>query len=69
MNRYDELQNLVRSFEKDFTKFYGKGNKEAGVRLRKQMQELRAFAKSVRDEVQNLKHAHDQETTDSSSTL
>ena len=29
-----------------------KGNKEAGIRLRKQMQTLRAFAKSVRDEVQ-----------------
>lgn len=52
MNRYEELQALIRTFEKDFTKFYDKGNKEAGIRLRKQMQTLRAFAKSVRDEVQ-----------------
>ncbi|MBL7990373.1 MAG: histone H1 [Candidatus Kapabacteria bacterium] len=52
MNRYEELQALIRTFEKDFTKFYDKGNKEAGIRLRKQMQTLRAFAKTVRDEVQ-----------------
>jgi len=52
MNRYEELQALIRTFEKDFTKFYDKGNKEAGIRLRKNMQTLRAFAKSVRDEVQ-----------------
>lgn len=52
MNRYEELQALIRTFEKDFTKFYDKGNKEAGIRLRKHMQTLRAFAKTVRDEVQ-----------------
>jgi hypothetical protein len=52
MNRYEELQALIRTFEKDFTKFYDKGNKEAGIRLRKNMQTLRAFAKAVRDEVQ-----------------
>lgn len=52
MNRYEELQALISTFEKDFTKFYDKGNKEAGIRLRKQMQTLRAFAKTIRDEVQ-----------------
>ncbi len=51
MNRYQELQELVQSFEKDFIKCYDKGNKEAGVRLRKKMQVLRAFAKAVREEV------------------
>lgn len=57
MTRYEELQALIRTFEKDFTKFYEKGNKEAGIRLRKQMQTLRAFAKQVRDEVQERKEA------------
>jgi hypothetical protein len=52
--RYLELQELVRSFEKNFVKFYYKGNKEAGVRLRKNMQTLRAFAVSIRDEVQDI---------------
>lgn len=54
MNRYQELLDLVKSFEKDFHKFYDRGNKAAGVRLRKQMQDLRTFARSVRDEVQIL---------------
>ena len=63
MNRYEELQALIRTFEKDFTKFYDKGNKEAGIRLRKQMQTLRAFAKQVRDEVQERKDAPEPPTT------
>jgi hypothetical protein len=64
--RYSELQDLVRSFEKDFVKFYHKGNKEAGIRLRKNMQTLRAFARTVRDEVQHI-NAH-QETNDHTTT-
>jgi hypothetical protein len=63
MTRYEELQALIRTFEKDFTKFYDKGNKEAGIRLRKQMQTLRAFAKQVRDEVQERKDAPEPPTT------
>ena len=54
MDRYKELQRLIESFEADFIKFYQKGNKAAGVRLRKQMQTLREFAKTVRDEVQKI---------------
>lgn len=54
MNRYEELLELVKSFEKDFHKYYNRGNKTAGIRLRKQMQDLRLFAKAVRDEVQDL---------------
>jgi hypothetical protein len=51
MKRYTELQALVASCESDFRKFYTKGNKEAGIRLRKKMQELRRFAVLVRKEV------------------
>lgn len=54
MKRYNELLKLVESFEDDFRKFYLKANKTAGVRLRKNMQELRSFAKNVRDEVQEI---------------
>jgi hypothetical protein len=46
---------MVKNFEKDFQKFYKNGNKTAGVRIRKDMQELRRFAKSIRDEIQLLK--------------
>lgn len=55
MNRYQELRNLVDSFQKDFEKFYEKNNKTAGVRLRKHMQDLRKYAQTVREEVQSIK--------------
>ncbi len=55
MNRYQELLDLVKSFEKDFEKFFEKNNKTAGVRVRKHMQELRKFAQDIRAEVQNRK--------------
>ncbi len=55
MNRYEDLLKMIQSFEKDFTKFYKNGNKTAGVRVRKDMQDLRRLAKSIRDEIQLLK--------------
>ena len=55
MDRFSQLKELVDSFEKDFQKFYEKGNKAAGVRVRKHMQDLRSFAQQVRNEVQELK--------------
>ena len=54
MDRYQELLELVQESEVDFFKFYKKGNKTAGVRLRKRMQEIRAFALDVRNEVQTI---------------
>lgn len=56
MERFNELQSLVNACEKDFQKFYIKGNKEAGIRLRKQMQALRSLAKTIRNEVQEQKN-------------
>ncbi len=61
MDRYRQLLQLVRSFEEDFRKFYEKQNISAGIRLRKHMQELRRFAKDVRDEVQQLRREWRQE--------
>ncbi len=55
VERFKELKELIDSFEKDFEKFYVKGNKAAGVRVRKHMQELRQFAQDVRTEVQSMK--------------
>ena len=54
MNKYKELKELIEGYEHDFNKFYFKGNKTAGVRLRKHMQELRAFANDIRNEVQEI---------------
>ncbi len=62
MERYQQLKALVESFEKDFEKFYVKGNKAAGVRVRKQMQELRQMAQDIRTDVQSQKKGEDEET-------
>ena len=57
MSRYDELTGLVEGMANDFAKFYGKGNKAAGTRVRKGMQALKVWAQDVRKEVQAKKNA------------
>lgn len=55
MGRFTELRDLLSSFEKDFIKFYEKGNKSAGTRVRKEMNELKKKAQEVRKEIQDIK--------------
>ncbi len=55
MSRFTEIQDLLMSFEKDFIKFYEKGNKSAGTRVRKDMNELKRKAQEIRKEVQEIK--------------
>jgi len=55
MNRYQELLDLIQTFQKDFEKFYVKGNKSAGTRVRKHMAALKRKAQEIRNEVQELK--------------
>lgn len=55
MNRLQELRDLINSFEKDSIKFYDKGNKSAGTRVRKAMNELKRKAQEIRKEVQEIK--------------
>ena len=55
MSRLQEVRELVDSFEKDFVKFYDKGNKSAGTRVRKAMNELKKKAQEIRKEVQEFK--------------
>jgi Histone H1-like protein Hc1 len=55
-NRFDELKSSVMTIEEDFAKFYEKGNKAAGTRVRKGMQDLKELAQSIRLEVQNAKN-------------
>jgi hypothetical protein len=47
------------SLEDDFSKFYDKGNKAAGTRIRKGMQELKELAQKIRLEVQGMKNTED----------
>jgi hypothetical protein len=55
MSRFQELKDLVGTFEKDFIKFYDKGNKSAGTRVRKAMNDLKRKAQEIRKEVQEIK--------------
>ena len=54
-SRFAELQRLVAAMATDFEKFYRDGNKAAGTRVRNSMQELKAFAQAVREEVLTLR--------------
>lgn len=56
MERYSQLRDLVMGLEADFEKFYNKGNKAAGTRVRKGMQDLKNLAQEIRTEVQNAKN-------------
>ena len=65
LDKYDELLNILieevevdgkRFFLKeDFEKFFIKGNKTAGTRIRKVMQKIRKLSESIRKDVQDYK--------------
>lgn len=51
MELFNEIKQLVEEVEKDAIKFYERGNKSAGIRLRKAMQEIKGLAHNLRIEV------------------
>lgn len=57
MEQYQRLLDLVQSAEDDFAAFYENGNKAAGTRVRKAMQELKGLAQEIRVDVQARKNA------------
>ena len=52
-----ELKDIVDNCADDFQKFYDKGNKAAGTRIRKAMQDIKAKAQEIRADVQERKNA------------
>jgi hypothetical protein len=56
MSRIDEIKNLVDAATTEMEKFYDKGNKAAGTRARKNLQDLKKLAQEVRLEIQNMKN-------------
>ena len=54
MQEYEDLKRLVAEIESDINKAEG-GNKAAGTRVRKHMNDLKKFAQDVRNEVQSMK--------------
>jgi len=54
MTEYEELKKLVEEAESDIKKAEG-GNKAAGTRVRKQMQQIKQAAQTVRSKVLELR--------------
>ena len=57
MSNYEALRDFILSLEDDFSKFYEKGNKAAGTRVRKAMQDIKQMAQDIRVDVQDKKNA------------
>lgn len=65
IDKYDELLKLLSEVEikgkkynlkDDFEKFFVRGNKAAGKRIRKTMQEIKKITMEVRSDVQTYKN-------------
>ena len=56
MSRIEEVKSLMSELEEDMEKFYDKGNKAAGTRARKQLQDLKKLAQEIRLEIQDMKN-------------
>jgi len=64
-DKYDKLVKLLTeeveidgkkfNLKDDFEKFFVKGNKTAGTRVRRVMQELKKFSQEIRNDVQDYK--------------
>tara|TARA_B100000575_G_scaffold294670_2_gene312979 strand:- start:5919 stop:6095 length:177 start_codon:yes stop_codon:yes gene_type:complete len=57
MSRVSDLHTLVDSVSSEMEKFYEKGNKAAGTRARKGLQDLKKLAQDIRLEIQAKKNA------------
>ena len=56
---FEQIQELIKATQDDVDKFFVKGNKAAGTRIRKSMQDLKGLAQDLRLEVQNSKKESD----------
>jgi len=56
VEKFEQLKQLVLATEEDARKFYQGGNKAAGTRVRKAMQEIKNLAQEIRAEVQDKKN-------------
>lgn len=57
MNRIEQMQSLIAELEPEMNKFYEKGNKAAGTRARKQLQEIKKVSQEIRIEIQDMKNS------------
>ncbi|MFD2036586.1 histone H1 [Belliella marina] len=57
MSRFETLKSMISEMEDDFNKFYEKGNKAAGTRVRNSMNEIKKLAQEIRVEVTEIKNS------------
>ncbi len=57
MEKFEELKAKVAEIEAEAEKFYDKGNKAAGTRLRKGLQEIKNLSQEIRVDVSEKKKA------------
>ncbi|CAN5193335.1 histone H1 [soil metagenome] len=57
MNRIEQVRSLISELEPDMEKFYDKGNKAAGTRARKTLQEIKKVSQEIRLEIQDMKNS------------
>jgi len=55
MKNVEKIQEVLTAVQNDVEKFTN-GNKSAGTRIRKAMQEIKGLAQEVRSEVQTIKN-------------
>lgn len=65
LDKYDELLKLITeeveidgkkyNLREDFEKFFIRGNRTAGTRIRKMMQEIKKMSQEIRTDVQDYK--------------
>jgi hypothetical protein len=56
METYNKIVELLNEVQEDVAKFYEKGNKAAGTRVRKAMQELKSLAQDLRVDISKTKN-------------
>lgn len=51
VEKFAQLKSILASLETDMDKFVNKGNKSAGTRIRKNLQDMREVASDLRKEI------------------
>lgn len=57
MEKFNQLKAAVAAVEADAAKFFNGGNRSAGTRVRKGMQEIKSLAQEIRIEITETKNA------------
>lgn len=57
MEKFNQLEIALSEARDEAEKFYTKGNKAAGTRLRNKLQEIKLLATALRADVTNIKNA------------